>query len=170
MGSPFDQNCVERVAPADTRGHYENLTYDELRRPRCKRVYAQKDSKAASQTRLNAKNAIERKRARHMEDAMTTLGESIEASEKRSLVDALNSAFVSEKEVAKGSAQWRDSRMEDKYGATEATVLESDYATISARAADQCVKSLGQGLMQQEEWEHAAQVRGAKGRGAKGRG
>ena len=48
--------------------------------------------------------------------------------------------------------------------AAEPSALEGVDAPISAWAADQCGKSLGRELLPEEDWEHVAQVRAAKGR------
>ena len=59
MGSSFEKYCVERRAPADTEGNYENLTHDELHHLCSQCGYALEDSSAALQTRSNAMDAIE---------------------------------------------------------------------------------------------------------------
>ena len=66
LGSCFDKNCVEQVAPNGVQGNYRNLTHDELHHQRRRRSYASKDSEAALKKRLTPMDAMERNRARDM--------------------------------------------------------------------------------------------------------
>ena len=99
QGSSFDMNCVRQEGR-----HLDNLMYDMLRQLRCERGYARKDSKAALKTRLSAMDATGRKRARGMADAMEACGDVADARGRRSWVDGLRLAFVSEMEVVKRRA------------------------------------------------------------------
>ena len=65
-------SCTQLLAPADTRGYYDHLAYDELRDPCRPMGYAGRDLKAVSKTRLATMDAVERKRLGDMADAADT--------------------------------------------------------------------------------------------------
>ena len=69
---PFDENCADLQAAANTPGDNGNPTYDELLNPFCRRGYARQDSIAVLKTRLPTMDAVGRKRACGMGDAMST--------------------------------------------------------------------------------------------------
>ena len=62
FGSPFDKDCVDQVAQADTQLTYENSTCEELRSQCSHRDVVRKGSKGASKTRLNMMEAMKRER------------------------------------------------------------------------------------------------------------
>ena len=76
--------------------------------------------------------AMERKWARDTTDAVDALVGSTEVSGKRSRVDAVHLAFVSDMEVVKERDRRRDPNMKDKWSAVDASALQGVAAAISA--------------------------------------
>ena len=86
-------------------------------------------------------DAIGRKGARDIVDALETLGESIGMREKRRRVNALGLASVPDMDVAKERAPWRYSCIGDELSAVEAALPDGVDVAISAWTADHRDKS-----------------------------
>ena len=149
------------------------MTFDELRDRRRRHGFARKDSDALLITRLAAIDGVDRKRNIDGDGVMDTAGTSgtrncapagaagnseelLGCLEKRCRAGYLHSAFVAEKEVAEEHAQWRNPALEARWGATHSSAAGGEDAAISAWAAEECRRVLGQKCMK-EELARAAQ-------------
>ena len=83
-------------APKGARGDFDQPTYGEPHQSRQKRGYSLKDSEAALSTRVTRMDAMDRKRARDVVDAMDTSETSPKVRGDRCRVDDLHLAFAAE--------------------------------------------------------------------------
>ena len=168
------------------RRRSDHLSYDHLHALRKGRFYSQTDSKEALETRLALTDAERRRRALTADDAMDTpaaLTEKrghtpVDAAENldglprnqngRCRVDARRLAFVAGKEVVKEHYQLRNPD-KSSLDATRSSVVEGVGDAVSARAAEECNRVLGQKETEEEEIMLADLAREANERELSGR-
>ena len=162
--SLFRKNRTQFLAPVDTQGNYDHVTYDDLRDLRQRRGYARKDPEAVKKPRLATMDAVRRKRncdiegaadtsqtlsgkrGRAKSDAMDNSDDVPATQDKRCHASDLSLAFVSEKDIVKRQTQWMDPVMRPHRDASHACAAEGVGAAISARTAEKCSRTSDQEL------------------------
>ena len=79
-------------------------------------------------------------------------------------MDASRWAFVADKELVKGNAQWRNPELKSRVSTTHPSVVGGVDAAISAWAAEECSHRLNQGLTEAAETLHVDLARDARER------
>ena len=80
------------------------------------------------------------KRNRSVDASVTTFG----IHEKWRRVGDPHLAFVADGEVVQVHTQWRNPKLKDHWDSSDASAVEGVDASISARAAEECSRVLGQ--------------------------
>ena len=125
---------MQHQAPLVPQVYCDHLTYDELRDPCRQRhrkvrfevstVAVDRERKLGGERAVDSSATLPGEWIRAMVDAAENSEELLSNREKRGRAGDLPSAFVADKEVAKGRAQWRNPNLKARRDATHASVAE----------------------------------------------
>ena len=113
---------------------------------------------------MAATDAVERGHNRDVADALDSPEDPPATGEKRCGMEDLHSTFVAEKEIVKEHEQWRGPEIKAHWNFNGPSPADKVDAALSAWAADECSKALGQGHPGAEERLHGGLARVAKER------